>query len=845
MAFTLKMAWKDSRASRGRLVLFSLSIVLGIAALVALGSLSVNLTSSIHDQAQSLLGADVSISSRSLFSPGLEDKVKTLGAKVARGRTFTAMLVFPSQVGATRLVQVKAQEDQFPFYGEISTEPSGVVSVLKTQQAILLEQSLMTQYRLHIGDQVKLGKLTFTVAGVLKKIPGESLAASLLPPRVYIPYRLIEETGLSGKGSLVSYSMSLQLPQGVDPDKTVTELKAALPKERISFETVVSRQKQLGRVVDNVTAFLSLAGFISLILGSIGVASAVHVYITQKRATVALMRCLGARGTQSFGVYLVQGLALGLLGSLLGGLLGVIFQLLVPIAIKQVLPLDITFALSYSSLFRGIGAGCIISSLFTVMPLLTIRNISPLETIRTSSLNETNNSVSLDPYLLGVILLLTFSVLLFAITQTHSVALGLGFVGFLGLGFIGLYAVARFVQWITKKINTRSLPFVLRQGIANLYRPNNRTSLLLVSLGLGTFLTLTLFLTRTSLLRELSAGAEGASANLLFVDIQSDQIDDVSKLLEDRGAPLLRKAPIVSMKMTAVGHVPVDEITRTERKKRGGWALKWDYRTTYRSALTPSEHIIKGSFVGKVPENTQIIPISVEKSLVDDLGLNLGDAIDWDLQGVTLHTVVSSVRTVEWRRLETNFLVVFPEGVLESAPQFYVGAVRALSPEASGLLQRAVVEMYPNIAAIDLQMVQETLDNILSKIGYVVEFMALFIVATGLLVLACAVINGRYQRRREAVLLKTLGASIAQLRKIQATEYALLGVLAASVGCFFAFISSSVLAHTVFHTSSITTWWIYLIAIVSVAALTLITGRLSDKGLEKLSALEMLRSEQN
>jgi len=299
------------------------------------------------------------------------------------------------------------------------------------------------------------------------------------------------------------------------------------------------------------------------------------------------------------------------------------------------------------------------------------------------------------------------------------------------------------------------------------------------------------------------------------------------------------------MKMTAVGHVPVDEITRTERKKRGGWALKWDYRTTYRSALTPSEHIIKGSFVGKVPENTQIIPISVEKSLVDDLGLNLGDAIDWDLQGVTLHTVVSSVRTVEWRRLETNFLVVFPEGVLESAPQFYVGAVRALSPEASGLLQRAVVEMYPNIAAIDLQMVQETLDNILSKIGYVVEFMALFTVATGLLVLACAVINGRYQRRREAVLLKTLGASIAQLRKIQATEYALLGVLAASVGCFFAFISSSVLAHTVFHTSSITTWWIYLIAIVSVAALTLITGRLSDKGLEKLSALEMLRSEQN
>jgi len=845
MAFILKMAWKDSRASRSRLLLFSLSIVLGIAALVALGSLSVNLTSSIHDQAQSLLGADISVSARSNFNPQLEAKIKTLGAKMAHGRTFTAMIVFQGKVAATRLVQVKAQEELFPFYGEITTEPAGAIAYLKNQQAILLEQTLMSQYQLKVGDQVKLGQLFFTVAGVLKKIPGESLAASLLPPRVYIPYRLIDKTGLAGKGSLVSYSLALQLPYGVDPDKTVTDLKSAFPKERVNFETVVSRQKQLGRVVDNVTAFLSLAGFISLILGSIGVASAVHVYITQKRATVALMRCLGARGSQSFGVYLVQGLALGLLGSFLGGLLGIIFQLLVPLAIKQVMPLDINFALSYSSLLRGVGAGCLISSLFTIMPLLTIRSISPLETIRTSSLNETRGRISLDPYLISVIGLLVISVLVFAVTQTRSIALGLGFVGFLGLGFICLYGVARLVQWITKKINIKALPFVIRQGIANLYRPNNRTSLLLVSLGLGTFLTLTLFLTRTSILRELSNGAEGASANLLFLDIQNDQIDDVAKLLDERGAPLLRKAPIVAMKMTAVGHVPVEDITRSEKKKRGGWALKWDYRTTYRSTLTPSEHIIKGSFVGKVATDTQIIPISVEKSLVDDLGLNLGDEIDWDLQGVILHTVVSSVRTVEWRRLETNFLVVFPEGVLETAPQFYVGAVRALSPEASSLLQRAIVDAYPNITAIDLQMVQETLDNILSKIGYVVEFMALFTVATGLLVLACAIINGRYQRRREAVLLKTLGASVSQLRKIQAIEYALLGILAATVGSILACISSLVLAHSVFHTTAVTSWWIYFAAILCVAVLTLVTGRLSDQGMEKLSALEMLRSEQN
>jgi len=845
MAFILSMAWKDSRASRRRLLLFSTSIVLGVAALVALGSLSVNLTDSIHDQAQGLLGADLSVNTRSPMSSTLESKLKAVGGLQAKGRTFTSMLLIPWQKNATRLVQVKAEEDNFPFYGEITCEPKEAIKRLSKEQAILLEESLMAQYNIKRGDQVKLGQLFFTVAGTLKKIPGENLAVSLLPARVYIPYRLIEATGLGGKGSLVSYSLSLKLLKGVDPDLLVADLKVSYPKERVSYDTVVSRQKQLGRVVDNVTAFLSLAGFIALILGAIGVASAVHVYVTQKRATVALLRCLGASGSQGFGVYLVQGLSLGVCGSLLGGLLGVLLQTLVPLVVRRYLPIDIPIALSWLSLIRGVGAGVVISGLFTLIPLLGIRRVSPLETLRNSSLSLGNFSANFDPWIVALIVLIGVSITTFAISETRSTALGLGFVGALGLGFLILYAVARLVELISKRITIRGFPYVIRQGLANLHRPNNRTVLLLLSLGLGTFLTLTLFLTRTSLLRELGQGAEGANANLLFIDIQNDQIEELSKLLDERGAPLLRKAPIVALKMTAVRHVPVDQITKNEKKRRGGWALKWDYRTTYRSTLTQSEHIIKGIFIGKVATDTALIPISIEKSLADDLDLTLGDTIDWDLQGVELHTEVSSVRTVEWRRLETNFLVVFPEGILESAPQFYIGAVKALSPEVSASLQRAVVEDFPNITAIDLEMVQQTLDGILSKIGYVVEFMALFTVGTGLLVLACAVINGQFQRRKEAVLLKTLGASLSQLRKIQYVEYAVLGFFAASVGCILAFISSTLLNHFVFHIATVTTWWIYALAAFFVSSLTLITGRLADSGLERLSPLEMLRKEVN
>jgi len=299
----------------------------------------------------------------------------------------------------------------------------------------------------------------------------------------------------------------------------------------------------------------------------------------------------------------------------------------------------------------------------------------------------------------------------------------------------------------------------------------------------------------------------------------------------------------VTMRIAAIRGQPVADLLRDRSGRGPGWGLRREYRSTYRPALNDLERVVAGEFVGRVAPSTQIVPVSVEQGLADEMRLKLGDEIDWDVQGVTIRSRVASLRAVEWRRLEPNFFVVFPEGVLENAPKFYVAAARAQTGAASAALQRAVVRDFPNVTAIDLALVLATVDGVLAKVSFVIEFMALFTLATGLLVLACAVINGRYQRRLETVLLRTLGATRSQVARIQLVEYAVLGGLAASVGALLALVASGLLAHFVFQTSPAAPPLALVLSVAVVSGLTLLVGRLADRGLLEQPPLEVLRAE--
>jgi putative ABC transport system permease protein len=841
MRFILLMAWRDSRASRRRLFLYSVSVVLGIAALVSIGSFSANVRQAIDSEARGLLGADLVVTSPAPLPAAVMDYLGALGGDIAREQTFTSMLTFPS-VGRLRLVQVHAVEGGFPFYGTFETEPAGGAALLRSGGAVaVVEPTLLAQFGVRTGDKVKLGGTLFTVVASVGKVPGESPGVAMMAPRVYIPMGALAGTGLSGSQALARHRAMLRLPAGRDADATVRDMKEKFPLVRLSFDTVAERKRNLGQAIDRLDAFLSLVGFVALILGGIGVASALHAYIRGKIATVAVLRCLGSSAGQSFSVYLVQGLALGLVGACVGGALGLAVQSALPALFSSVLPFSINFFVSWPALLRGTGVGVVICLLFSALPLLSVRRIPPLAALRAATAERALSSP--DPWRLAIVAAIAAAIAAFAVWQTGALAVGLGFAAMLGLGILVLAGLGVAVAWAARRFVPRSLPYVVRQGLANLHRPNNRTVLLLVSLGLGTFLVLTLFLVRTSLLREIRGADALGRPNLIFFDIQDDQIGPLRAAAAAAGSPVTESSPIITMKIASVRGKSVEDILREKDAKIAAWALRREYRSTFRSSISSTEKVTEGRFTGKAAPGGAPPPISVEEGLARDLRLHLGDEVDWDVQGLPVRSVVGSIRSVEWRRMEPNFFIVFPEGALDGAPMTYLAALHADSPAQSARVQLAVVDAFPNVTAIDLALVVETLDGIFSKVAFAIQFMALFTVATGLVVLAGAVLMGRHQRIMETVLLRTLGANRRQLAQIQLVEYSALGVQAAVVGSLLAVAGNALLARYVFHVAASASALQVGAAVATVSVLAVATGFLAGRGVADHPPLEILRQE--
>lgn len=842
MNFILKMAWRDTRASRRRLLLFSLAIVLGVAALVGVGSVRDNLRAAVAEQTKALLGADLVITARAAFPPEAEALLAGLGGEQAREITFNSMLSVSGPEGGARLVQVRALAGAFPFYGEFALQPAEARRTLETGAHALVEATLLAQYGLAPGATIRLGAATFTVTGGLRSVPGENAVFATLVPRVFIPLATVGATALLQPGSLARHRVYFKFAPGTDVGALVARLRERLRELRLSFETVESRRRELGRAIDGVNSFLMLVGFASLFLGAIGVASAIHAHVSRKLPTVAVLRCLGASARTAFAIYLVQGVGLGLCGALLGALLGGAAQLALPLLLRDFLPFAFTFSVSWPAVAQGVGAGLVISVLAALFPLLAVRRVSPLRAIRSGYAEGAEGGPDPWRWVLGAVLVgLVFA---FALWQTSRVRWGLGFGAAMVAGFLVLAGLARLLVAATRRLRLRGLPFAWRQGVANLHRPNNRTVLLLVSLGLGTFLLMTLHLARTGVLGQLQRIGGDDRPNLTLFDIQDDQVRPLQELLRAEGAPVLQEAAIVTMRLAAIKGRPVAELLADRRERGAGWTLRREYRSTFRARLTDTERIVAGTFTGRVAPGTEPAPVSVERDIARDLGVGLGDELTWDVQGVPVRTIVGSLREVEWQRMAPNFFVVFPEGVLEAAPKFHVMALRVRDAAESARVQRAVTRAQPNVSVLDLGVILDALDRVFTRASSVVQFLALFTVVTGVLVLAGAVLIGRGQRLRESVLLRTLGATRRQVRRILLAEYLALGSLGAAVGVGLAVAANWALARFVFEQ----TWvapspLVLVVGWVAVCALTVGTGLLASRGICDHPPLEVLREE--
>ncbi|GGD39902.1 ABC transporter permease [Muriicola marianensis] len=837
ISWLILMAWRDLRSNAGKLFLFMSSIIIGIAALVAIQSFGNNLTASIDLQSRALMGADYVIDSN---HPANEEVVRimdSLGGPDSREINFASMVVFPKR-SSSKLVQVVGTEQGFPFYGELETDPPAAARDYLVNSSALVDATVMLQQNLRPGDSIKVGNISLPIEGALKAVPGRSALSSSVAPAVFIPYDKITQTGLLQRGSRLEYKYYFVAKAGQDLEVLYEAIDHRLDAEGADLDTHLDESRRLGRRYNNFGKFLNIVAFIALLLGCVGIASAVHVYIQGKLKSIAVLKCLGASRRQTFKIFLIQVAGLGAVGGFLGTLLGVGLQIAAPVLLEEYLPVEVDVSLSFPAISLGLILGVLMSIAFALIPLMRTWYVSPLSVLRVQAENESRTGKA-QLAVLGLIFL--FLVLL-ARQILGSWEYAFFFILSLVVSFSLLYWVARILMWTVRRYFPEQLGFAIRQSLLNLFRPQNQTSVLLLSVGVGAFLISTLFFSRDILLSKVALGNDENSPNIILLDVQTDQVNAVENTINENKVPVLSNVPIVTMRVDEINGRSVNEIRNDTTSNIGRWVLNHEFRVTYRDSLIPSETIISGEWIGN-SEKREVIPISVAENFASDARVEVGDRVTFNVQGVRIPTEIASIREVDWGRIQLNFSVLFPKGVLEDAPKFHVVSTRTGGDESSAILQRELVSKYPNVSIIDLRQILSLLEGILEKIGLVIRFMALLSILTGIIVLIGAVRTSKYQRIRESVLLRTLGAKNSQLLRISFYEYAFLGVLGSLTGILLSLVGSFLLARFVFEEPFVPSAEPFLILLPLLTLLVIAIGMLNSRSVLNSPPLQILRSE--
>ena len=838
-AWIFQMAWRDSRRNRSRLLLFISSIILGIAALVAIYGLGYTLERDIDSQAKTLIGADLALDANQPPDPAIQQLIDSLGktGKSASENNFASMIYF-TKSGGTRLAQVRAVSAGFPFYGRLETRPVNAYERFTKQEGALVERTLLLQFNAQTGDSIRVGEKTFLILGEILQSPGKTGFSAAVAPAVWIPKQDLNATGLLQKGSRINYLYYFKFDSEKIIQELVPRIETRLQDAGWDIETVESRKRNTGRAFEDLNEFLKLVSFIALLLGCIGVASAIHIYVREKITSIAILKCMGATNQQAFLIFLMQMLAIGLIGSILGAILGTAIQFILPAVFSDFLPIEISMQVSWKAIAQGILVGLLVSLLFALWPLLGVRKVSPLNTLRVTA---THNSWWQDPWrlLVGVgILAFIFG---FSWLQIGTAGAAAGFTLGVILSFLLLSGAAWLLIYGIRRFFPSQLAYVWRQGFANLFRPNNQTVILVVAIGLGSSFIALLFYIQEVLTGKVQMAASENQPNLVVFDIQPAQKDSLFLLTREFQLPVIQDVPIITMRLSEIKGYSAADLKADTTIDIPRRAFDGEIRATYRDSLTEAETLVEGKLQDSARSVDDIL-ISIEEGYAKRLKVKLGDEIVFNVQGAPIRTKVGSFRQVDWNRVQTNFRVIFPKGVLEQAPKFHVLVTRVPSADYSAKYQRALVETFPTVSVIDLNLILTVVDDILDKIRFVIQFIGGFSIVTGIIVLIASILISKYQRMQETVLLRTLGATSKQVFAITALEYFFLGALAAFTGIVLALIGAALLARFSFDTIFIPPLLPTLLIFIAITGLTVLIGLLNSRSVLKAPPLSILNS---
>ena len=778
MRFIIQMARREIRASWRRLVFFFACIAIGVGGIVAGRSMLQNAHVAIAAEARTLLTADVQVDAGRPWEPEVLEAIDRVSKPVATARTETIespTMLRPadSTHEGAMMVELKGVDAGFPLIGDfklVGGEPYNY-SLLQNNGAIV-SIALLDRLQLKVGDYVNIGVTRFQIRAAIDQEPGRG-SGFRIGPRVFIERSALEAAGLTGFGSRARRKILFTVPEE-NMTALVRQLRDQLKNNQINVRSYRESQENMNESFTRAEDYSSLTGLVILVLGGIGISNVTRVFIEQKKKPIAVLKCIGATGRKITVAYLAQVIAMGVAGSLFGILFGKGVLLLIQLIFADKLPQYMTYGLRSGAAVQGLAAGIMISILFSALPLLHIRHIKPNVLLRDSA----DSTRGARDYLRWAVAILVILGLLFLVSwQGGGVRVGLFFLGGLVVAAGALYLAATLLIFLVRRMRPLT-SFSLKQAINSLHRPGNQTRVIVMIVGLGVFVVITVQSLQANFLRELDRGRMGDLPDMFLIDIQTDQRQGVSEMVsQTMGKPPLL-VPTVRTRIVAINGKDID-LNDDQKRDRG--RLARDYVVTYRPNLESNESIIAGEFWDESPSAEP--EVSLEESMRGLAGLDIGGQITFDVSGRKISARVSSIRHVDWRNSRTGFLVLFRPGALENAPQMLVGALNGPTGEVErSRFQRALVDKYPNVSVIDVADVVRAVERIINNITLAVSFVASFVVLTGGLVLIGSLAMTKFQRIYEVAILKTLGANRKVLLNILIAEYGLIGFVAGLIG---------------------------------------------------------------
>ena len=850
------IGWRDLKSAPGKFAFVVVSVAVGVAALVGVRGLSDSFRTTLMGQARSLIAGDLSARIFREPTPEELDKIATIEKKSGNAVrttcvTETISMAWMQQAQAPVLVSLKAVDPaEYPYYGTAELEPAMLLSKALAGDSAVVADEFLIRMNAKVGDSLRLGEKTFKITAVLRQEPDRITAGAGLGPRVMISQASLKASGLIAPGSRATQRLLVKLPdvlpRGVTETKETAEVRKELESALPDAQVIDFREGNpaLSRGLDNATAILSLICLVAMVLGAIGVAMAMHAHLEQRMDTLAIMKAMGADSTDLLRIFVLQTLGLGLAGALLGVIAGVFVMVALPSAFGNLLPVHTVLKVPWKSGLAGMGTGVLTTLLFCLPPLLDVRGVRPVLVLRRMVEQGAGGwkgfterwlkrwpqlllSAGLVVPLVGIAWALSDSAV---VGVSFGVAFAVALVVLLALAAITLLGLRLFLT-----LTRLRLPGSLRHGLANLYRPGNQSAPVLAALGTGVMLILAVYLLQAEILRDLKLTASPKLPNVFLIDIRSEEVPKVKDFFAHQlgASQQLDLIPVVIGQFVSIDGKPIEQLKDRHFPVR----MLENADMSWADSIPDGYKVAQGAWWKSADDQS----IAVEDGVASRLQIHVGTPVELNTGGVEHKLKVAAIYKSDGQHLSARVVFVVPSDIVKNLPATWYGGAH-LDPSKVSTMERLFFKAFPTITVINVADVMERIESVVDQITFVVRLLAGFSILAGLMILASSIASTRFRRMREAVVLKTLGATRMRIVRTFSVEFSVLGLLAGAVGVVFANILTRVLLHRLeigFHVE----WGATFIALVGTAVLATATGWIASYRILGLRPLEVLREE--